>query len=142
MAAATWLIVAFALRYSSLAALVAAAAPELGLPRAALLLLPLSAFLVDASLTLGWRILAGERWWQPHVSHVYQRWVRTGRSHAFVTGVYAMFSIGAVILAAFLYQAAPWSTGGGVALWFLVAITIWLGMRRRLVPRKVNPSSA
>ena len=126
----------------ALAALVAAAAPELGLPRAALLLLPLSAFLVDASLTLGWRILAGERWWQPHVSHVYQRWVRTGRSHAFVTGVYAMFSIGAVILAAFLYQAAPWSTGGGVALWFLVAITIWLGMRRRLVPRKVNPSSA
>ena len=94
---------------------------------------------VDAA---GWRILAGERWWQPHVSHVYQRWVRTGRSHAFVTGVYAMFSIGAVILAAFLYQAAPWSTGGGVALWFLVAITIWLGMRRRLVPRKVNPSSA
>ena len=126
----------------ALAALVAAAPPELGLPRAALLLLPLSAFLVDASLTLGWRILAGERWWQPHVSHVYQRWVRTGRSHAFVTGVYAMFSIGAVILAAFLYQAAPWSTGGGVALWFLVAIAIWLGMRRRLVPRKVNPSSA
>jgi UDP-N-acetylmuramyl pentapeptide phosphotransferase/UDP-N-acetylglucosamine-1-phosphate transferase len=41
-------------------------------PRAALLMLPLLAFAVDASLTLGRRILRRERWWEPHVQHAYQ----------------------------------------------------------------------
>lgn len=118
------------------AALLAIAAPEPGMPRAALLLLPLSAFLVDASLTLGSRILAGERWWQPHVSHVYQRWIRTGRSHAFVTCVYAAFSIAAIILAAFLLRATPWSAGGGVVIWFAGAALAWLVLRRCLATAK------
>jgi UDP-N-acetylmuramyl pentapeptide phosphotransferase/UDP-N-acetylglucosamine-1-phosphate transferase len=39
---------------------------------APLLLLPLLAFAVDASLTLGRRILRRERLWEPHVQHAYQ----------------------------------------------------------------------
>ncbi|MGE8284926.1 MAG: MraY family glycosyltransferase, partial [Stenotrophomonas lactitubi] len=47
-----------------------------------LLLLPLSAFLVDAGFTLFARILSGQRWMEPHTQHVYQRAVQAGASHA------------------------------------------------------------
>lgn len=120
----------------ALAALLAWAAPGQRSPYALVLLLPLSAFLVDATLTLGARMLAGERWWQPHTSHVYQRWVKTGRSHAFVTSVYAAFSIVATILASFLEGATPWLAVGGMATWFVFALLGWLRLRRRFFPRE------
>ena len=56
-----------------LAALLAFVAQELPAARWPLLLLPASAFIVDAAMTLGWRILRGQRWWAPHVQHLYQR---------------------------------------------------------------------
>ncbi|WP_037082532.1 hypothetical protein [Pseudoxanthomonas sp. J35] len=120
-----------------LAALAAAAAPELG-GEGALLLLPLSAFLVDASMTLASRALRGERWWEPHVTHLYQRWVQSGRSHVFVTMLYASFSIVAIILAAFLDNAASSLRGEGVALWVAVTAVAWAVLRRSLAPG--NPS--
>ena len=123
-------------------ALVAGAAPELGVPMAALLLLPLSAFLVDASLTLMSRVAAGERWWQPHVSHVYQRWVRTGRSHAFVTSVYVAFTLAAIVSGALLHNAGPWPATVGVMLWLACAVPVWAGLRRRMVPGKVGQEDA
>ena len=126
----------------ALAALLAWVAPDLGVPRFLLLLLPLSAFLVDASLTLASRVLAGERWWQPHVSHLYQRWTRAGRSHVFVTAIYATFTIAAGILAASLHDVAPWSAGGGVVFWFAGTVPVWLGLRRYLVPRKAGQEEA
>lgn len=58
-----------------------------------LLLLPLSAFLIDATLTLSTRIVRGERWWSPHVSHVYQQWARRTGRHLPVTLVYAIWSV-------------------------------------------------
>lgn len=51
--------------------------------QAPLLLLPLVACGVDATLTLARRVLRGERWWQPHVQHAYQRWARRS-GHAVV----------------------------------------------------------
>ena len=116
----------------ALAALAGAGAERMGLPSAALLLLPLSAFLLDASLTLGARMLAGERWWQPHTTHLYQRWVKTGRSHVFVTSVYAVFSFVAIILAVYASSGSPWLAGGGTVLWFACATPGWLRMRRCL----------
>ncbi|WP_024867964.1 MraY family glycosyltransferase [Pseudoxanthomonas suwonensis] len=118
----------------ALAALAAAAAPRLGGEGALLLLLPLSAFLVDASMTLASRGLRGERWWEPHVTHLYQRWVQSGRSHVFVTMLYASFSIVAIILAAFLDNAASSLRGEGVALWVAVAAVGWAVLRRSLAP--------
>ena len=44
-------------------------------------LLVFSPFCVDASLTLGKRIWRGERFWQAHREHYYQRLVRMGWSH-------------------------------------------------------------
>ncbi|HEY1258613.1 MAG TPA: glycosyltransferase family 4 protein [Stellaceae bacterium] len=49
------------------------------------LILPLY-FLADATITLGRRLLRGERVWQAHREHFYQQAVRRGHSHAAVTG--------------------------------------------------------
>jgi UDP-N-acetylmuramyl pentapeptide phosphotransferase/UDP-N-acetylglucosamine-1-phosphate transferase len=72
----------------ALAALVAWLALGEGIPRALLLLLPLSAFLIDASLTLAARIAGGQRWWLPHTEHAYQHWARR-EGHGKVTLAYA-----------------------------------------------------
>jgi UDP-N-acetylmuramyl pentapeptide phosphotransferase/UDP-N-acetylglucosamine-1-phosphate transferase len=70
-----------------LAALVAWLALDAG-QRAPLLLLPVSAFLIDASLTLSARAATGQRWWQPHAEHAYQHWARRD-GHGRVTLAYA-----------------------------------------------------
>jgi UDP-N-acetylmuramyl pentapeptide phosphotransferase/UDP-N-acetylglucosamine-1-phosphate transferase len=40
-----------------------------------------SPFIVDATTTLGWRLLRGERVWRPHREHYYQRLVLAGWGH-------------------------------------------------------------
>lgn len=62
-----------------------------GGPDALLLLLPLSAFLVDAGLTLFRRVLRGEQWWTAHTQHAYQVWARR-IGHVRVTLAYAGWS--------------------------------------------------
>jgi len=114
-----------------LALLAAASLPGPDL-RVLAVLLPLSAFLVDASLTLLARILRGEKWWQPHVSHLYQRWVRAGRSHARVTAIYGAFSFVAVILGWYLGTADPLWTGAAAVAWLLLAAALWFLCRRVL----------
>ena len=126
----------------ALAALPSMAAPAQSGLSALVLLLPLSAFLVDASLTLAERMLAREQWWLPHTSHVYQLWVKAGRSHAFVTSVYAAFSLVAIIIAVSIDGASPWLAGGGTVLWFAGAILGWLRLRRRLSSGKRTEEEA
>lgn len=48
----------------------------------------LAPFLFDTSLTLALRVARGERWYQAHRQHLYQRLVRQGWSHLAVTSVY------------------------------------------------------
>jgi UDP-N-acetylmuramyl pentapeptide phosphotransferase/UDP-N-acetylglucosamine-1-phosphate transferase len=62
-----------------------------------LLLLPPLAMLVDAGLTLLWRVRRGDRWWQAHVQHAFQRWSRH-RGHARVCLAYAVWTFAAVAL--------------------------------------------
>jgi UDP-N-acetylmuramyl pentapeptide phosphotransferase/UDP-N-acetylglucosamine-1-phosphate transferase len=45
-----------------------------------------SNFILDTSITLVRRIRRGDAWLQPHREHFYQRLIRSGRSHVFVTG--------------------------------------------------------
>ncbi|MEO6170964.1 MAG: lipopolysaccharide biosynthesis protein [Lysobacter sp.] len=74
---------------------------------AAWLLLPLSAFLLDASLTLIMRLLQGERWWTAHTRHAYQCWARRV-GHSRVTMAYAgwtALAVGVAVL--FQAQGAP-----------------------------------
>ncbi|NDK37480.1 lipopolysaccharide biosynthesis protein [Pseudoxanthomonas gei] len=99
-------------------------------PALFLLLLPLSAFLIDAGFTLCMRILAGERWWEPHVQHLYQGWVRKVGGHAGVTLAYAVFSLLAVILMlAAVGWTAFWIVAGAIT-WYAAGILVWARLRK------------
>jgi hypothetical protein len=65
---------------------------------AAALILPLY-YLADASLTLGRRLLRGEKVWQAHRQHFYQRAVRGGASHGQVARLILIADLGLVGLA-------------------------------------------
>lgn len=86
----------------ALASLLALVAVESGGRPAAwpMLLIPLSAFLIDASLTLCRRMLRGDRWWTAHVEHAYQQLAFRAGAHWPVTLAYAAWtSCGVLILA-------------------------------------------
>jgi UDP-N-acetylmuramyl pentapeptide phosphotransferase/UDP-N-acetylglucosamine-1-phosphate transferase len=65
-------------------AVLAAYALARGVPPEAVLG-PLVLYLADTAWTLQRRIRAGERWLEPHRTHVYQRWCDAGWSHQRVT---------------------------------------------------------
>lgn len=67
--------------------------------RLPLAFLVLSAFLIDASLTLAMRMLRGEQWWRPHVEHAYQRLAAGLGSHLPVTLAFAAWTLAATGLA-------------------------------------------
>lgn len=67
--------------------------------RLPLAFLLLSAFLIDASLTLAMRMLRGEQWWRPHVEHAYQRLAAGLGSHLSVTLAFAAWTLAATGLA-------------------------------------------
>lgn len=99
--------------------------------------LPLSAFLLDAGLTLFSRMTRGERWWLPHVEHVYQRWARRTGSHLAVSGAYALWTVIAVIIAGLgVFIDREWG-GSEVALavsaWWGLGGGLWYGFRRRAI---------
>ena len=100
-----------------------------------LLLLPLSAFLIDAALTLLSRIIRGERWWTPHVQHMYQRCVQAGHAHAVVTGGYAAWTLLSILVAIWMAGAPQPVIIGAFATWYLFGVTIWLTFRIRHVRR-------
>lgn len=120
------------------------AALELGPARPGtwiVLLLPPSAFLLDATLTLGARMVRGERWWTPHVGHAYQRWADRSGRHWPVTLAYTLWAIAGSVLAlwardrpiAFIMSTGiAWYLGGGIP-W------LWLQSRRNKgLPGKRN----
>ena len=43
-------------------------------------------FVLDTGITLVRRVLRGEKWYDAHREHFYQRLIRSGKSHVFVTG--------------------------------------------------------
>jgi UDP-N-acetylmuramyl pentapeptide phosphotransferase/UDP-N-acetylglucosamine-1-phosphate transferase len=119
----------------ALAWLAASALAGLPEPLWPLLSLPLSAFLLDAGLTLAGRVLRGERWWQPHVEHLYQRWVRRTGSHPQITAAYAFWTAIAVIIAGYHVAAYQQGEAGGIAVvvlaWWGLGGALWFGLRRR-----------
>ncbi len=95
-----------------------------------LLLLPVCAFLIDAGFTLGMRILRGERWWQPHVEHAYQRWAHKRGAHILVTSAYAVFSLLAVILMLSALRLPPAVMLPVCLSWYGFAAALWARKRR------------
>lgn len=96
------------------------------------LLLPLSAFLVDAGFTLLSRMLSGQRWMEPHTQHVYQRWVKAGASHARVTGYYFLCGLlGSTVLVLCVPLSSTQQVVVAIA-WWVVLTCLWHVQRGRL----------
>lgn len=68
-------------------------------------------FVFDAMLTFLRRLKNGEDVFTAHRSHLYQRMVISGRSHAFVSSIYGILAAIAVAAALFWYTSMPWSEG-------------------------------
>ena len=113
-----------------LAALLAAGFGSRPVPVWPLLLLPAMAMLVDTGLTLLWRLRRGDRWWQAHVQHAFQRWSRW-HGHVRVTAAFAGWTF---VAAAIMLAALQWPPGvaPGVALAALLASAgAWRWLHRR-----------
>lgn len=88
--------------------------------------LTFSPFIADASVTLLRRLLRGEKFWQAHREHYYQRMVRLGMGHARTAlSWYAVMFIGIIIALGVLGRpsAIQW---GAVAIW--VAALVLMGV--------------
>ena len=111
----------------AIGALVAIVAAAGGAVALALALFPLSAFLIDAGLTLARRILRRERWWQPHVTHAFQHAARR-HGHPRVTVAFGLWtSVGASVawvlrdtaFTSIIISLGAWYAVGAVAWWLL-----------------------
>ncbi|OAN50379.1 glycosyl transferase [Paramagnetospirillum marisnigri] len=74
---------------------------------AAALILP-GYYLADATITLLWRLKDGEKIWQAHRRHFYQRAVQGGKSHAQVSTAILGGNILLIACAALAEWAQPW----------------------------------
>ncbi len=73
------------------------------------MLFPLSLYLADTGTTIIRRVRRGERWFEAHREHAYQRLVRSGWSHARTTGVVAVFITALSVLGLVsLAHSMPW----------------------------------
>ena len=88
------------------------------------LLLPLSAFLLDASLTLLMRLLQGERWWTAHTRHAYQCWARRV-GHTKVTMAYAGWTAVAVGVAILLQAQGDRAALLAMAMACVAGAAVW-----------------
>ncbi len=64
-------------------------------------------FVLDTGITLVRRVAAGDRWYAAHREHFYQRLVRAGRSHPFVTGLEGVLQVAVVGLMLAYCSATP-----------------------------------
>ena len=94
----------------------------------AALILPLY-FLVDATLTLVRRGLRGEKVWQAHRRHFYQRAVQRGFSHATVSLFVAAAGVALAALAVLAAQGRPMEAAIAAVAVIAVLMT-WLGAAR------------
>jgi UDP-N-acetylmuramyl pentapeptide phosphotransferase/UDP-N-acetylglucosamine-1-phosphate transferase len=125
----------------TLAALLVIAWAGLHSYQGTLLLLPLSAFLVDSGLTLLRRLLRGERWWSPHVQHAYQRWAASVGAHTAVTLSYAGWTAAGWLLAWWLATKTEGQMAFWCALWFTMAAALWGWLQHSHSDRK-GPQAA
>lgn len=98
--------------------------------RAPLLLLPLSAFLIDASLTLSLRMVRRQPWWLPHTQHAYQCWARRIQQHGTVTLAYAGWTLAGTILMLAASSASPAFIMSALVATLLGGWLVWAWLRR------------
>ena len=79
-------------------------------------------FVLDTGITLGRRIFRGERWYEAHREHFYQRLVRTGKGHTLVT----LLEMGLQCVVLGLLTLYIFSGASARLILAVVVITIWL----------------
>jgi UDP-N-acetylmuramyl pentapeptide phosphotransferase/UDP-N-acetylglucosamine-1-phosphate transferase len=112
-------------------ALIISGEEETGLTVQFALLLPLSAFMVDASLTLGKRIVQRKRWWKAHVEHAYQRWAARSNRHVGVTIAFATWTLLGVGLMSWMQSGSAAYIMAVVIAWYLLAVLSWIWLQGR-----------
>jgi UDP-GlcNAc:undecaprenyl-phosphate/decaprenyl-phosphate GlcNAc-1-phosphate transferase len=106
-------------------------------------------YAADTGVTLARRMARGERWWEAHRGHAYQRLVDAGWSHAATTGLVAAVcavtaGLGLVSLAAPLPGRVAAGAAAAVVVGGYLALPAWVAGRRRAsvppVPRVRVPT--
>jgi UDP-N-acetylmuramyl pentapeptide phosphotransferase/UDP-N-acetylglucosamine-1-phosphate transferase len=85
----------------------------------------LAPFLLDATFTLIRRVRAGEKPWEAHRTHLYQRAVTTGLSHGAVLGRYAIWIAFAAVSAISLLGARLWGAVAAPISMLLTLVLVW-----------------
>jgi Fuc2NAc and GlcNAc transferase len=89
-------------------------------------------FLTDATLTLAARVMKGERWYNPHRQHLYQRLIAHGWSHGRVAVLYQAINLALVlpgIGVAVEFPVLAWPIAIGLTVLFGLG---WYMLSRRL----------
>lgn len=79
-----------------------------------------SPFIVDATATLMRRLARGEKVWEPHASHYYQRLVRSGWGHGRTVLLQYMFMLGCSLSAFVALSASTPVQWGILAVWAVI----------------------
>lgn len=105
-------------------------------------LLVFSPFVFDASITLLKRLLRGDRFWQAHREHYYQRLIRMGWGHRRTAlAYYGLMLVAGSAAHVLLAQPAPWpQLGAGVAL--VWALGLMLAVDRAWSARQAGNKDA
>lgn len=95
-----------------------------------LMLMAVSAFVIDAGLTLLRRVLRGERWWTPHVQHAYQVGARRW-GHVRVTLSYGAWTAFSVFMVRAVDDAPMYLTWTVIGAWYTSGALLWLWLQHR-----------
>ncbi|CAN0618898.1 Glycosyltransferase family 4 protein [Burkholderia multivorans] len=79
-------------------------------------------FIGDASVTLARRLLRGEKFWQAHREHYYQRMVQLGVGHARTALLWYAVMLAGIALALWGRMRPPAVQWGAIAVWAIVLI--------------------
>ncbi|MFP4892151.1 MraY family glycosyltransferase [Paraburkholderia sp. EG304] len=88
-------------------------------------------FIGDASVTLLKRLLRGEKFWQAHREHYYQRLVQSGLGHASTAWIWYLFMAAGIMLAVWALQFALLYQWLVVVAWAAVLVIAGLCIDRR-----------
>jgi len=86
-------------------------------------LLVMLLFLTDATLTLLWRVINGQRWYTSHRLHLYQRLIAKGWTHGRVATLYQVINLTLVlpgIMVAVMFPAQAWVAALALTLIFIL----------------------
>lgn len=90
-----------------------------------------SPFIGDASVTLARRLLRGEKFWQAHREHYYQRMVRLGAGHATTALIWYLVMLIGIIFAFMALGCSLFRQWGIVAGWVVILVLMGVAVDLR-----------